>query len=133
MPHLPHSASQSAAIPSHLSPAKDKRRVSFISYNDLLLATPTTVTPLGDITSGTLSPDHLPGNVSPNVNTRSPIIPPPAGLVPPMDHKPSWDTGMGTGVRASGLGFGEGEWQNLGLGKGLEQRLENLVNNSGKS
>ncbi|ORX34258.1 hypothetical protein BD324DRAFT_653526 [Kockovaella imperatae] len=51
---------------------KDKRRISYISYNDLLLSVPTTVTPLADITSGNLSPDHLPGTISPSVSALSP-------------------------------------------------------------
>ncbi|ORY20674.1 hypothetical protein BCR39DRAFT_555005 [Naematelia encephala] len=117
-PHLPGAWSwqdapieEIPAIPSHLTPTKDKRRISFISYNDLLLSVPTTVTPLGDITSGNLSPEHLPGTISPN--TRSPVLPS-AG---PADHKP----------RPAGLGLGEGEWSREGLGKGLEQRLEDLV------
>jgi hypothetical protein len=63
-----------SAVPSHLTPSKDKRRISFISYNDLLLSVPTTVTHLGEITSGQLSPDHLPGTVSPNIS-RSPVPP----------------------------------------------------------
>jgi hypothetical protein len=40
------------------------------------------------------------------------------------------DTAMGgTGQSRAGLGFAEGEWQREGLGKGLEQRLEDLVQN----
>ena len=138
-----NSPSPPPAIPSHLSPTKDKRRISFISYNDLLLSVPTTVTPLGDITSGNLSPDHLPGTVSPSVPARSPVVPPPrisggglaggltSGLVagsPPgkdLEHKGSWEA-PGAG-RLGGLGLGDGEWGREGLGKGLEQRLEDLV------
>ena len=109
----------------HLTPSKDKRRISFISYNDLLLSVPTSVTPLEDITSGTLSPDHLPGTVSPQVTMgRSPVIPssssPTAALSPlpsSVEHRPSIPRGLGL----------EGEWEREGLGKGLEQRLEDLV------
>lgn len=134
-PPMPANAAQpGSAVPSHLTPSKDKRRISFISYNDLLLSVPTTVTHLGEITSGQLSPDHLPGTVSPNI-TRSPAIPSSNPLspsdstssVPQIDHKASWDAGSGP---RAGLGFvpsGEGEWSREGLGKGLEQRLEDLV------
>jgi len=120
-----HSPSPPPAIPSHLTPTKDKRRISFISYNDLLLSVPTTVTPLGDITSGNLSPEHLPGTVSPTVPTRSPVVSSSNlnSTAREVEHKPSWDAGLG----ARGLGLGEGEWQREGLGKGLEQRLEDLV------
>jgi hypothetical protein len=44
-----------------------------------------------------------------------------------VEHKSSWDATMGGGFRGRGLGLGEGEWEREGLGKGLEQRLEDLV------
>ncbi|KAK1927988.1 hypothetical protein DB88DRAFT_60503 [Papiliotrema laurentii] len=129
-----HVPSPPPAIPSHLTPTKDKRRISFISYNDLLLSVPTTVTPLGEITSGALSPDHLPGTVSPTVPTRSPVIPSAchgSAQIPNItgskdaEHQATWE--VGGGARPGGLGLGEGEWEREGLGKGLEQRLEDLV------
>ncbi|RXK36206.1 hypothetical protein M231_06550 [Tremella mesenterica] len=110
------------AIPNHLTP-KEKRRVSFISYNDLLLSVPTSITSLGDITSGNLSPDHLPGTISPNLANRSPVVAP--NLIPLGGNDksgPSWEP---TG-RVGGLGL-EAEWDREGLGKGLEQRLEDLA------
>lgn len=103
------------AIPSHLNnTTKEKRRISFISYNDLLLSVPTTVTSLNEITSGNLSPDHLPGTISPNVTSRSPVIA--ASASPVGSHT----------EHMSPLG-GHGEWSREGLGKGLEQRLEDLI------
>jgi hypothetical protein len=105
----PHPA---PAIPSHLTPAKDKRRISFVSYNDLLLSVPTTVTSLNEITSGNLSPDHLPGTVSPTVPvTRSPALAATATIPSSL----------------SALAPIEGEWSREGLGRGLEQRLESLI------
>ena len=94
---------------------------------------PTTVTSLSDITSGTLSPEHLPGTISPNVNiTRSPVIPTPSGPGSriPTENRPCWDSGVSG--RLGGLGIGEGEWERQGLGKGLEQRLEDLVSGQNK-
>lgn len=130
--------------------AADKRRISFISYNDLLSSAPTTVTNFGEITSGQLSPDHLPGTISPNVSSRSPVMPPPnplggtvgssSGLsAGGIEHKSSVDGTSSSSARA-GLGMSltglaaepEGEWSRQGLGKGLEQRLEDLVQ-SGKA
>jgi hypothetical protein len=148
----PTAAPPPAAIPAHLTPTKDKRRISFISYNDLLLSVPTAVTPLEEFTSGNISPEHLPGTISPAVVSRSPVVPGPslasglpggptgAGHAPGeagsgapgsgIGHKSSWDAAMGgTGQSRAGLGFAEGEWQREGLGKGLEQRLEDLVQN----
>ena len=109
-----------SAVPSHLTPSKDKRRISFISYNDLLLSVPTTVTNLGEITSGQLSPDHLPGTVSPNMS-RSPVPPP----INPLTSATGDSTSSIPQVDGDG-GVG-GEWSREGLGKGLEQRLEDLV------
>lgn len=128
--------------PTQRSPSSDPTalslvQISFISYNDLLLSIPTTVTPLGDITSGTMSPDHLPGTISPNMSTRSPVVPPPVLAGPaslsPVEHKSSSSWDSGAAGRGSGLGLGEGEWERQGLGRGLEQRLEDLVHVQGKS
>ena len=109
-----------SAVPSHLTPSKDKRRISFISYNDLLLSVPTTVTHLGEITSGQLSPEHLPGTVSPNIS-RSPA--------PPSINPLSSTAGDSSSSvpQVDGDGGAGGEWSREGLGKGLEQRLEDLV------
>lgn len=108
-----------SALPSHLTPTKEKRRISFISYNDLLLSVPTTVTSLDDITAGNLSPDHLPGTVSPSVPSRSPVITAsPNSLAGPS---------VPDALRPLGTSMMSGEWQREGLGKGLEQRLEDLV------
>lgn len=107
-----------SALPSHLTPTKEKRRISFISYNDLLLSVPTAVTSLDDITAGNLSPEHLPGTVSPSVPSRSPVIAAsPNSLAGP--NVPDALRPLGSAMT--------GEWQREGLGKGLEQRLEDLV------
>lgn len=107
-----------SALPSHLTPTKEKRRISFISYNDLLLSVPTAVTSLDDITAGNLSPDHLPGTVSPSVPSRSPVI----AASPNSMAGPN----VPDSLRPIGAPM-TGEWQREGLGKGLEQRLEDLV------
>lgn len=94
---------------------------------------PTQVTQLNEITSGHLSPDHLPGTVSPGLSSRSPILQSGSGAVgSPVNgaeagvaHKPSWDAG--SPGRLGGLGLGQGEWGREGLGRGLEQRLEDLA------
>ncbi|ODN84332.1 hypothetical protein L202_00305 [Cryptococcus amylolentus CBS 6039] len=147
-------------VPPHLSPSKSKphHRLSFVSYNDILLSVPTQVTSFGEITSGTVSPDHLPGTVSPSLSSRSPAVG--QGQVPSLNGFPSaanslparqdagspvpassltsaaaaagatgelnagWEAGRGG---SGALGLGEGEWQREGLGKGLEQRLEDLA------
>ncbi|WVW82157.1 hypothetical protein I302_104163 [Kwoniella bestiolae CBS 10118] len=134
------------SLPSHISPNKNKHRISYLSYNDLLLSVPTKVTSLEDITSGNLSPDHLPGTVSPSMSTRSPTMSPhnplsgdlspitttgPGATPPPqgkqVQPKSSFDGHSQRPGALGGLGFGEGEWEREGLGKGLEQRLEEVA------
>ncbi len=46
-----------------------------------------------------------------------------------MEHKVSCDAGA---AGRGGLGLGEGEWEREGLGRGLEQRLGDLVNVEGR-
>lgn len=112
--------------------AKEKRRISFISYNDLLLGVPTSVASLGEIASGNLSPDHLPGlpgTLSPppivaGNPTRSPVIGASgAGASASVATSPS----MPNRDSLSPQPQLEGEWSREGLGRGLEQRLEDLV------
>lgn len=118
---------------SNTAAAKEKRRISFISYNDLLLGVPTSVASLGEIASGNLSPDHLPG-------TLSPMSPNPGN---PSRSPVMSATNMGASAAASPTASApapnrdsvslaqieriEGEWSREGLGRGLEQRLEDLV------
>lgn len=128
---MPGNVQPATALPSHLHP-NETRRISFLSYNDLLTSAPTTVTNLSEITSGQLSPDHLPGTISPNMTSRSPIMSPPNPLVsaggslpgPGLEHQSSWDSQ--TVPKAANPEM-EGEWSREGLGQGLEQRLEGLV------
>ncbi|WVO17822.1 hypothetical protein L204_105520 [Cryptococcus depauperatus] len=155
IPHPGQTSSPLNVIPAHLSPSKvvgksQHHRLSFVSYNDILLSIPTQVTSFGEITSGTVSPEHLPGTVSPSLSTRSPVISPPTNGDSPLPGaspspvslgnsavlgqqsqqsalkkvgpKASWDGN----IRGS-FGLGEAEWKKEGLGKGLEQRLEDYA------
>lgn len=116
--HTAHAAHGALLTPTTSNTtAKEKRRISFISYNDLLLGVPTSVASLGEIASGNLSPDHLPGTLSPpplaaGNPTRSPVI---GASVSPVNNRDSMSPQL------------EGEWSREGLGRGLEQRLEDLV------
>ncbi|WWC58502.1 uncharacterized protein I303_101045 [Kwoniella dejecticola CBS 10117] len=145
----PNSTLTPSSIPSHISPNKNRHRISYLSYNDLLSAVPTKVTSLEDITSGNLSPDHLPGTVSPSMSTRSPTISPHNPLSPSLLGEQSPAVGAGAtsppkslqpkssfdahrSASLGGLGLGEGEWEREGLGKGLEQRLEEVAQGQGQ-
>lgn len=149
----PSSPPPASAIPSHLQPRSPstlstsatsgtgtsdaKRRISFVSPTDLLLSVPTTVTSLEEITSGTLSPDHLPGTVSPGLSGgpgRSPRMSMTADEAGSgQAYDPALGHGQATATGMAGLGLGDGgEWGREGLGRGLEQRLESLVGSKGR-
>jgi hypothetical protein len=131
------------------SHSREKRRISFVSYNDLLQSVPTTISPLSEIANGHIEPDHLPGTVSP-VRAGSPfrVTSVPAQPVQltsdprAMGMKRGSEPNLGLGVRGrtgSGLaaddtstGAGTRErststFQREGLGKGLTERLEMLI------
>ncbi|KDQ08101.1 hypothetical protein BOTBODRAFT_48388 [Botryobasidium botryosum FD-172 SS1] len=112
----PKRSTQSLATtiaPDDRSPSPPTNRLSFISYHDLLLSTPVAATPLSTFTSPPSSdpPPHLPMIVSAS-GTTSPV----SGLL------------TGTGVGHVGWGKEDGgEWEREGLGKGLEERLEEVL------
>ncbi len=86
----------------------DKRRISFVSYNDLLQSVPTTISPLSEIANGHIEPDHLPGTVSP-VRAASPFASaasPFASAASPSPRSP--------GDHARALGMKRGSEPNLG-------------------
>lgn len=64
---------QSQPMTPTFSQHREKRRISFVSYNDLLQSIPTTISPLSEIANGHIEPDHLPGTVSP-VRAGSPYL-----------------------------------------------------------
>ena len=121
-----HPQPQAHAHLSHLSPAKDKRRISFVSPTDLLLSVPTQVTSLGEITSGNAAPEHfaLPGTISPARHVSQAGQGQAMGGSPRMGAATLGADGHG---HAHPHGEGHGEWEREGLGRGLEQRLEDLA------
>ncbi|EJD35940.1 hypothetical protein AURDEDRAFT_130366 [Auricularia subglabra TFB-10046 SS5] len=93
-------------------------RLSFISYNDLLLSAPVAAVPLQSLVQPTSveAPPHLPAVQAAASITHSPARSRPRSMV-------------GPGNRASVL-LGDdvgGEWEREGLGRGLEERLEELL------
>ncbi|KZV89143.1 hypothetical protein EXIGLDRAFT_721628 [Exidia glandulosa HHB12029] len=94
-------------------------RLSFISYNDLLLSAPVSAVPLSTLTSPATSdpPPHL-SAVSGSV-AHSPARSRPRSIV-----------GLGPGGNRASILLGDdhgGEWEREGLGRGLEERLEELL------
>lgn len=128
-----------------------------MSYNDILTSHPLRVDPLSDLTSGASGePDHLPGTVSPalgllpsgrslspadigsvsrsvslNRGTRAPSAPRDTSSSP---HVVGTGSSMiptsiqdRLGISAHAGERAKGEWEKEGLGKGLQERLEELI------
>ena len=111
-----------APFPSHPpSPKNVTKRLSFISYADLLSSTPASAIPLSSLTSSAV------------VSEPPPHIPSVIGV--PQAHYAASSSGSIHGAptyvleREGAIGVVDdvgGEWEREGLGKGLEERLEAL-------
>ncbi|TBU31541.1 hypothetical protein BD311DRAFT_776189 [Dichomitus squalens] len=128
LPSQPHQPQQLTSItvpapfPSHPpSPKNVTKRLSFISYADLLSSTPASAIPLSSLTSSAVvsePPPHIPSVIG----------------VPQAQYAASSSGsihGAPTFVleRDAAMGVVDdvgGEWEREGLGKGLEERLEAL-------
>jgi hypothetical protein len=102
------------------------KRLSFVSYADLLSCTPTATQPLSALTSPAGSPAHITG-VDPA------FAPAPGGASAGGSGAPSLRNFIfGAGAGAGGeedrmMDDVGGEWEREGLGRGLEERLEALA------
>ncbi|TFK67797.1 hypothetical protein BDN72DRAFT_858844 [Pluteus cervinus] len=145
----PHGTSSTSSHPPspHHPPTK---RLSFMSYSDLLSSTPSSTLPLSSLTTSASSnepPPHIP-SVSGFVHTQTQAqqVGSAAASVRGLmlgggsERSPSGTFGMGTGRVSPGIfgGGGQrdsivmvddvgGEWEREGLGRGLEERLEALM------
>jgi hypothetical protein len=141
-PRSPGAADRLGAPPS---PSRASKRLSFLSYADLLSSTPASTVPLAALTSsaGTEPPPHLPsvlGLAAAAQDGRHAGSSASSVHGVPLGNSPI-GTGHGHGFGASGhaargqresvlLVPGEeagGEWEREGLGMGLEERMEVLL------
>ncbi|KAJ4494549.1 hypothetical protein C8J55DRAFT_496931 [Lentinula edodes] len=157
VPDYPWSSPHSHSPPHTLS----TKRLSFVSYSDLLTSTPTLSLPLSTLTAAANEPPHIAtvGNALEGLAHTHPTHPnhPPTSTSPPSsplstptplgfgyDHASSRSPSLayqrpstpGSGSasrnrsnRASAVFLDDllgGEWQREGLGRGLEERLEEL-------
>ncbi|KAJ7252093.1 hypothetical protein B0H12DRAFT_1118395 [Mycena haematopus] len=114
------SVGDSASHTTRGASSQANKRLSFVSYADLLSSTPTATQPLSSLTSPACSPAHIPG----------------VSITDPSVSSASAYGGSGApSLRNFGFGLGDedrmmddvgGEWEREGLGKGLEERLEAL-------
>ncbi|TCD65576.1 hypothetical protein EIP91_002497 [Steccherinum ochraceum] len=135
--HLPTPTSTSASpishgtslaainIPSHPPSPKNTatKRLSFISYTDLLSSTPSSSMPLSSLTLSVNEPPHLPSVLglpqaqAQHMHTSGSSAGSLNGAAGLLD-------GDSAAMAADGVG---GEWEREGLGRGLEERLESLM------
>jgi len=108
---IPSTASSHPPSPKHAA----SKRLSFLSYIDLLSSTPAAALPLSSLTSAPEPPPHLPSVLG---------VPQAHGAAAAHAHPaPS------TFERDAAAGMVDdvgGEWEREGLGRGLEERLEAL-------
>ena len=128
-------ASTSLSLPP--SPKLTRKRLSFMSYSDLLSSTPASTQPLSSLTtsaSSTEPPPHIPGVSGLNIaNALSHHLGGGGGSSnhgsPPFVAFSGHGSLTHVGKRDSiaMLDNVGGEWEREGLGRGLEERLEALV------
>ncbi|KAJ7762484.1 hypothetical protein B0H16DRAFT_1883959 [Mycena metata] len=105
-------------------PSQASKRLSFVSYADLIASTPTATQPLSALTSPASSPSHIPGV---SISTGTSTDPTTAGSAYGGSGAPSLrNFGFGLGDEDRTMDDVGGEWEREGLGKGLEERLEAL-------
>ena len=143
-PQIPASVSDAASL--HGTASYHSKRLSFISYSDLLSSTPITSLPLSSLTSphSSVPPPHLPAVSAAATISSSPSSAQSQGA--PSRPLSTYSIGTsggfslsGGGGRGGGLGEEQqgvgkrlkddigGEWEREGFGKGLEERLEELM------
>ncbi|KAJ7049939.1 hypothetical protein C8F01DRAFT_1213092 [Mycena amicta] len=97
------------------------KRLSFMSYTDLLSSTPTSTQPLSALTAPSSSPGHIPGLALADSSITA------AGSAYSGSAAPSLrNFGFLAGEEDRTMDDVGGEWEREGLGKGLEERLEAL-------
>ncbi|OBZ77837.1 hypothetical protein A0H81_02154 [Grifola frondosa] len=104
------------------SPKNSTKRLSFLSYMDLLSSTPASTLPLSSLTCSAEPPPHLPSVI---------------GLAQAQALSSAGSIhGVSAFERESAMSVADdvgGEWEREGLGKGLEERLEALKAVPGKA
>ncbi|KAJ7354556.1 hypothetical protein DFH08DRAFT_1077231, partial [Mycena albidolilacea] len=115
-PHATRTSSASASV---------NKRLSFVSYADLLSSTPTATQPLSALTSPAGSPAHITGvdpAFSPSPGGASASA---GGSGAPSLRNFIFGAGAGAGGEDDRMMDDVGgEWEREGLGRGLEERLE---------
>ncbi|THH16754.1 hypothetical protein EW146_g3928 [Bondarzewia mesenterica] len=126
LPSATSANSNGLAVSHPPSPRAHTKRLSFMSYTDLLSSTPTSTLPLSSFTTSVSDPPpHLPSVLGvPQMQAGS------AGSSIHGDRRSSFYGGerdVREGREGMLLDDVGGEWEREGLGQGLEERLEALM------
>lgn len=123
-PRQPNQTLSSSSPTSHSQ--KVAKRLSFMSYNDLLTSTPLSTVPLSSLTNSVEPPPHIPPVAGYPVSSDYPHAH--AGSnAPSIKGSPGVVTSVKEREMLDDLGLVGGEWEREGLGRGLEERLEAVV------
>lgn len=121
----PTTATSGGGLASHAppSPKNPSKRLSFISYTDLLTSTPASTLPLSSFTQSHEPPPHLPSVIGiPQAQAQQASG---AASIHGSLSPSAWVTERDPAADlVSDVG---GEWEREGLGRGLEERLEALM------
>lgn len=116
----------SGGLASHAppSPKNPSKRLSFISYTDLLTSAPASTLPLSSFTQTNEPPPHLPSVIGiPQAQAQG--LASGAASIHGSLSASAWVTERDPATDlVSDVG---GEWEREGLGRGLEERLETLM------
>ncbi|KAI0090617.1 hypothetical protein BDY19DRAFT_992050 [Irpex rosettiformis] len=134
LPALSGSSSPGVATPttgvtlsSHVPPSPSSKRLSFISYTDLLTSAPASTLPLSSLTLSAQAnepPPHLPSVIGiPQAQAQG--LASSAASIHGSISASAWVTERDPA--ADLVSDQGGEWQREGLGRGLEERLEALM------
>ncbi|KAF7305783.1 hypothetical protein HMN09_00732100 [Mycena chlorophos] len=117
---IPLTARQLVVDAATVATPTSNKRLSFISYTDLLSSTPTATQPLSALTSPASSPGHIPGvALAESIKATGPSSAYGGSAAPSLRNFALGDEDR----TADDVG---GEWERSGLGRGLEERLEAL-------
>lgn len=113
--HTTRSPQSNLSVSHPPSPKASTKRLSFMSYSDLLSSTPASSHPLSSLTNCTEAPPHIP-TVS--------------GFTAAQNQGGSHGNNRDSILMLDDAG---GEWEREGLGRGLEERLESLLPLQGRA
>ena len=123
IPSSPRQLGQTLSSPSSPQAQKVAKRISFVSYTDLLTSAPVSTVPLSTLTNSMEPPPHIPSVVGFPSNSSEYA----GSKAPSIKSSPGVISSVKEGDIIDDLGLVGGEWEREGLGRGLEERLDAIA------